>query len=322
MFYGGEKTRRDIFGSSVALAAAGLVASPTYAWAQGDDFSSEGQFKGRMTVPVSIAGGRPLRFMVDCAANSSVIAADLLAETPHVVAGDLMMHTLIGAEITPSVMVADFRSGGLAVARTRVAVGTREGLDGLDGLIGSELLADKRILLNFGTRPQMRIQHASGVGVGRRGRLGPATLLVAPTNRRFRDLVMIEALMGTAPARAVIDSGADISIINRAAAHAGRARPLTTLSGQTSANVQSPTGRSAVAELALLPALNFNGFGVYRLPVLVGDFHVFERWGLADRPTALLGVDVLSLFEMVAIDLHRREFSVQVGQRSSPITAL
>lgn len=322
MFYGGEKTRREVFGSSIALAATGLIAAPGHAWAQGEDFGSTDQFKGRMTVPVSIAGGRPLRFMVDCAANSSVIAADLLTQTPHVDAGDVTMHTLIGAEVTPSIVVSDLRSGGLAVARTRLAVGTREGLDGLDGLIGSELLNDKRILLNFGTRPQMRIQHASSMGVGRRGRLGPATLLVAPTNRRFRDLVMIEALVGAAPARAVIDSGADISIINRAAARTGRVQRLTTLSGQTNANVRSPTGRSVTAELALLPALNFNGFGVYRLPVLVGDFHVFERWGLSEQPAALLGVDVLSLFEMVAIDLHRREFSVQVGQRSSPITAL
>ncbi|MNR36428.1 hypothetical protein D3C85_1543450 [compost metagenome] len=100
-------------------------------------------------------------------------------------------------------------------------------------------------------------------------------------------------------------------MLNRAAAVAGRAN-LLTLSGSSTSRVQSPTGRTAPVDLMLLPALGFAGVTVSHLPVMVGDLHTFDIWGVANRPAMLLGVDILGLFTSVAIDLKRGEFALTV----------
>ena len=118
------------------------------------------------------------------------------------------------------------------------------------------------------------------------------------------------AFFGPGEGRAIIDSGASMTTINNAAARAAGVTPLATATGETVTSIQSPTGATTPARLGLLPSLNFADAHISRLPVLVGDFHTFDEWGLSDTPAGLLGLDVLSLFETVSIDLRRRELRV------------
>jgi len=62
----------------------------------------------------------------------------------------------------------------------------------------------------------------------------------------------------------------------------------------------------------MLDLLQFGDITLRNLPVLVGDFHVFDLWNLNDRPAMLLGVDVMKLFERVVVDLRRAELVLQV----------
>ena len=98
-----------------------------------------------------------------------------------------------------------------------------------------------------------------------------------------------------------------MTIINSALAVQANAQPLVLPDGSSLTRVLSPTGSGAVAQAMLLPELQLGGVQLTRIPVLVGDFHTFAIWGLADQPALLLGVDLLGLFQTVTIDLRRGE---------------
>ncbi|CAN5198508.1 hypothetical protein BH10PSE1_BH10PSE1_10520 [soil metagenome] len=290
---------------------AGMTAAalPLPALAQ-DPFNSRDLRRGRATVPVFLNDQGPFQFMVDTAANASVVADDLAQRLQLPSLGTIGMHTLVGREVVPSVRAARMRSGSLDAHEVRLAVGQRLAMGGLDGLLGCDLLADRKLILNFRGTDSARIARSSAPPQSfRSGDTNIPAVVIG--ERRFGNLLMVPALVGRTSATAIIDSGAEGTILNRAAAVAGRAVPLVPHDGQDIRRVQSPTGEFTMGHAMLLPAMTLAGLTISSLPVAVGDFHSFGVWGLADRPAMLVGLDVLGLFSAVHIDLKRRELSLQ-----------
>jgi len=254
----------------------------------------------------------PHRFAIDTAASASVIASDLVDPLELQRGGETDMHTVVGLERVSLVRAGSLRSGALAQVNARLAVGERRGLLGLDGLIGLDLLADHRIVLRFRGRQHANIarsrqDHDSFLGAVR-PRVQFAPLRAGSPIRLMTTGVTVRGQHATA----IIDSGAQVSLINPALARAAAARPLVLRSAGTANSIQSPTGRAAPAEPMVIDALHFDAVVLDRLAVLMGDFHIFRHLGFSDVPAMLLGVDVLSLFEQVAIDLKRGEIVMEV----------
>lgn len=294
------------------LLACWPLARSASAQASPPDYGSTGMDRGRVTVPVRINDGSVLSFAVDCAANSSVIASDLVAPLALPFGETLGMHTVVGREEVASVRANRLHSDAMNARNVRLAVGNRLAMDGLDGLLGADLLAGHRLVLNFKGRTKARIARSRSATRGFFDPIPPNSRLNATPLPRFGNLLSIGARIGSTSAIAIIDSGAGVSVLNRAAATAGHASLLTLTNGSSASRIQSPTGRTAPVDLMLLPSLGFAGVTIARLPVMVADLHTFDIWGVADRPAILLGVDILGLFESVAIDLKRGEFTLTV----------
>lgn len=276
------------------------------------EFASAGRRRGRVTAPVFIDGQGPYAFAIDTAANCSVVAEDLAESLGLRESERLMMHTLVGSEEVSAVTAPRISSGSLDRGPVRLALGKRAAIEGLDGLLGSDLLADRRLVLNFRGGGRAQIGRSRTNQRGFLDPVDPSTRLIAVADERFNGLLMVPSHVGSARAVAIVDSGATATILNRAAAEAGGARPWRLRTGERVSRIQSPSGRTAPAEVMILPAFRLAGSTVLNMPVLVGDFHTFALWGVADRPAVLLGVDVLGLFQSVTIDLRRREFSLRV----------
>jgi hypothetical protein len=309
-------TRRAIAGTGLGLWAGGAIAQvppqETPPAPSTPTFSADQLRRGQMTVAVRIDGRGPFTFAIDSAANASVIAEDLAVALGLPSAGDVAMHTLIAREVVGTVQAPRLTTGALDVARVRLALGSRAGLDGLDGLIGSDLLAGLRLELRFRGAQRMRVTRSHRTADRFLDARSASARLIPAAEQRFGGLMAIAAHAGQARAVAILDTGAQISIANSALATAARAAPITLRDGGDRARVQSPTGRSADARPMLLSGLRFGGLTIGRMPLLVGDFHTFGLWGLADRPALLMGVDIFGMFESVAIDLKRGEVLFQV----------
>ena len=294
-----------------ALAAPGLVRAQE---AQIDEFRADQTTDRvhRSTVPVFINGEGPFRFAVDTAASASVVASDLVDRLNIAPAGELDMHTVIGLERVRAVRARTLSSGALSVGEARMAVGTRPGLIGLDGLLGLDLLADQRLVMRF------RGQGRSSIN---RSRPDPDQFLgVVRPRVRFQpphgggaDLMVLNALVRGQPVQAIVDTGAQVTLINPALAQAAGARPFQTRAASSGTMlVQSPTGRAALAQAMVVSAVHFDELVLDRLAVLMGDFHIFRLLGLENTPAMLMGVDVLGVFERVVIDLKRGEIIMDV----------
>ncbi|GLS00541.1 hypothetical protein GCM10007859_05480 [Brevundimonas denitrificans] len=301
----GEMTRR-------AAALAGLLTAalgrPAPARAQEAlAFATSSQQRGLLTVPVMIHDQGPYAFAIDSAANASVIAQDLAVSLGLADAGEVTMHTVVAQEQAPTVRAARLRTGALDVRDARLVVAGRANMDGLDGLLGTDLLAGLRLVLNFRGRTRVNVT------LPRRGReraldgLNLDARARAAGRQRFNGLLLIDAIARATPCKVIVDTGAKMTIINSALAVHANAQPLILPDGSSLSRVLSPTGSGALTQAMLLPELQLGGVQLTRIPVLVGDLHTFAVWGLADEPAMLLGVDLLGLFQTVTIDLRRGE---------------
>lgn len=300
-------TRRILIATAASLAAYPL---PALAWQE--SFDSEALHRGRATVSVFLNGEGPFNFMVDTAANASVISSDVAERLQLESLGEIGMHTLVAREVVPAVRVSRMESGTLDARNVTLAVGQRTAMAGLDGMLGCDLLVDRKLILNFRGTQRVRIARSSSPPRGFLDRRSSGIPLVVAGERLMGSLLMIPARIGLASTVAIIDSGADGTILNPAAAEAGRATLLVPGDGQIIRRVQSPTGEVTTGRAMLLPSLNFAGITISDLAVAVGDFHSFRVWGLADQPAMLIGLDVLRLFNSVHIDLQRSELSLYV----------
>ena len=295
----------------------GAMAAPGLALAQEtqiDEFRADQTTDRvhRSTVPVFINGQGPLRFAVDTAASASVVADDVVERLGIAPAGTRSSPITVCMSSSPAVRARTLSSGSLSVGEARMAVGSRPGLIGLDGLLGLDLLAEQRLVLRF------RGQGRSSIN---RSRPDPDSFLGAVRPRvRFQppqgggaELMVVNALVRGQAVQAVVDTGAQVTLINPALAAAAGARPFHSRAASTgNALVQSPTGRAALAQAMVVSAVHFDELVLDRLAVLMGDFHIFRLLGLADVPAMLMGVDVLGVFERVVIDLKRGEIIMDV----------
>lgn len=299
----GELTRRTMALSG--LMTAGFA--PAVRAQDAPAFATSTERRGLLTVPVRINDQGPYAFAIDSAANASVIARDLAARLALADAGVVTMHTVVAEEQAPTVLAAGLRTGALNVRDARLVVADRQAMGGLDGLLGTDLLAGLRLVLNF--RRRTRVDITRPRRHSERGRNGLWLDGRAPMRgeQRFDGLLLIDAMARGVRCKCIVDTGAGTSIINTALALRAQARPLALPDGARVSQVLSPTGSGAPGEAMMLPELQLGVLRVSRIPVLAGDFHTFAIWGLADRPAMLLGVDVLGLFNTVTIDLLRGE---------------
>ena len=307
-------TRRAMTGAVLGLAAAPVAAQDPADAPRviPEGFSSEALHRGWLTAPVRINGSGPYAFAIDSAANASVIAADLVEPLSLRREADISIHTLIARETVRTVRAERLQTGALDIRRPNLAVASRLAMGGLDGLIGVDLLGKLRLDLAFRGSRRIRVSRSRRTAGGYLDGPRPTAAMVVAADQRFGGLLMIDTRLGGESALAIIDTGARVSIANSAMARAAGAVPVVLGEGAVNNRLVSPTGLSADATLMMIPNLQFAGLTLIRVPMLVGDFHTFNLWGLADRPAFLMGCDVLGQFESVAIDLGRGEVLFEV----------
>lgn len=310
---------------SVAAAIA-IFAASSRAWAQGPPPAATGSRLApdlpqartvletafdearRLSVPVFVNGRGPFQFVVDTGSNRSVLADEVADACGLQPVGVEAVHGILGAEPATMVHVSRLRVGGLVSADLRLPKSPRSRV-GADGILGLDMLRDRRILLNF-QRQTFEIEQ-SGVGmirgIGANSRLGaPGQGIAVPARFRSGQLVIIDARAASRPVTAFLDSGSQVTVGNRALRAEALAAQPDLADRMIHSSLMSATGQRAPAEFGPLPGLEIGGIRIPMPLAAYGDLHIFDLWELQDRPTVLIGVDVLRRFEQVAFDFARK----------------
>lgn len=263
----------------------------------------------RLTVPVSINGQGPFQFVVDTGADRSVLTPGLVERLALPAGPDVIVHGVSGSIQSPTARVAVLRAGEARLNDGVLPVLPYDRV-GADGLLGVDILEGRNVIMDF-RRKQLEVR-----------RSGPVSDLTFRTSRevavhaddRFGRLTLADSRIAGARALAFIDSGGGISIGNMALARAIASRRRRSSDLVQQARLLTAGGEMRLGEFRVLPSIQMGDLRITNIPMAFADLHIFDVWGLNDRPAALLGVDVLRLFARVELDFGVGRVLFRLGQ--------
>ncbi|MGI9375839.1 MAG: retropepsin-like aspartic protease [Tsuneonella suprasediminis] len=247
----------------------------------------------RMTVPVTIEGFGPFRFMVDTGAQATVVTPEL---RDRLQLRSLGVATVIGMASIRQVELVQL--DGLEFAE-RVFDALRTPLlenrhIGADGIIGLDSLQDLRVLLDF-RDDTIAVDDANALG----GNSG-YEIVVRARNKLGR-MIITNAVVDGVRTALIVDTGAQWSIGNAALQSRLRTR------GQTDVTANDVNGASIAGKLSLAHNVVIDRMQLHSMPIAFADAPAFAALGYGDKPALILGMESLRLFDRVAIDFAQRK---------------
>jgi predicted aspartyl protease len=262
----------------------------------GDALEAE-QLKKRMFVDVKVNGIGPHRFLVDSGADRSVVSDGLAARLNLPAGVSVRLQGMAGAVSVGTVEVAMLTIGKSEIGPINAPALSARHL-GADGLIGIDALADQRLLLDFDKRT-ITVQDS------RTPFAANGQEIVVTARRRKGQLIITQASIGDRAVSAVIDTGSEVTLGNRAL----RERLYGTRRPENMFDIEllSVTGQVLKAEAMVLNNVRIGGLILNNVVVAFADAPPFALFGLRTQPAIFLGSDLLSSFRRVALDFGNRK---------------
>ena len=258
---------------------------------------------GRIWAPVLINGRGPYRLVLDTGATHSAIipaVADSLG-IPLAQAATVRVTGVTGSAVVPTVPIDRMEVGDLAVDSTTLP-NVADVFGGELGVLGTEGLSDKRILIDFG-RDRVVISRSRGP----LDRGGDFTTLPL---RQLRDhLLALDVQVGGIHAKAVIDTGAQVSIGNTALRAALERHGRKEVRKEEIEGVTLDVAHGDMMQAPPIQVGNLRFTGMY---ITYADMYIFDRWHLLRDPTLVLGMDVLGTVDVLVIDYRLRELQIRL----------
>jgi len=258
-----------------------------------------------MIAPVNINEKGPFRFIIDTGANTSCVSQDLASRLVLAPGPPKRVHTVVGARERPSVMIDRLQIGDRSRRRiTAPAIPLR----GIDGILGIDWLKGQRL--------EMRFRDKSLNITSSRADDATADTVIVPARRRMGQLTIIDADLGDQPISAIIDSGAQTTLCNTPLRNlvVQKERRRGQIETHLKVGLETIAGEAFSGELMYLPFLRLGGLRLGNVQVIHANMHVFALWGLQKTPAMLIGMDLLTQFNMVALDFGRSQVRFDVLQ--------
>ena len=281
---------------AAGLAMAGLVVTSTGApaptWVDVPGVATEPY--QRMTVPVTIQGMGPYRFLIDTGAQATVLSRDI---ADRLKLTDRRPATLVG--IASSMKVETAAVDGIELGRHRFNVPMAPLVDvanmgGADGVIGLDSLQDQRVLIDF-KHKTIHVADARELGGNRDYEI------IVRAKHKLGQLIITEARVDGVKVAVILDTGAQGSTGNPALLQRLKRHGLAGEATLTDINGQVLTGPLHIAN-----DLRIDRVELHNLPILFAPSPTFDQLGLTDQPALILGMEQLRLFNRVAIDFASR----------------
>jgi len=264
----------------------------------------------RMVTSTTLNGWSGYQFVIDTGAGRTAIAEDIAVALDLPAGPPVLVHGVTSAEVARTVRVGRLNFGGRRFHDIFAPVFPRP-LLGADGLLGLDVLSRFELSFNMSRRTVRLVPSGSDVVTISQTFVTPSRLTrEAGRGRRGRygQLILINTLVAGIPVAAFVDSGAQYSIGNLALL---RALIPTPERGVRRAPVQifGVTGQTLMAEPGTVRQLEIGRQRMGPTPLLFADLHAFSALDLIERPSLLIGADVLYRFRHISLDFGRSRMS-------------
>jgi predicted aspartyl protease len=261
----------------------------------------------RMTVPITIDGRGPFRFIVDTGAERTIISSELASRLALSASRSVTLASVADVRQVPTVIIPRMDVGRRSFTALQ-APALLEDHIGADGMLGVDSLRNQRVVFDF-ERREMRLSR-SVVEDDR----WPADTIVVTASTRLGRMVLADATVDGERVRAIVDTGSEITVGNEALRRrlVGRGR----IDPNLSMEITSVTGARAQLNYTITRRLRIGPARINNLPIAFGGLELFRQLGLEQRPAILLGMDALRLFQRVSIDFGARRLRLVPGPTS------
>lgn len=263
-----------------------------------------GEADERMTLPVTISGAGPYRFVVDTGAQRTVISRELAGALQLRPGRAVQMTTMTGSSRAATVIIPLITVGAFGGVRIEAPALDAAHL-GAPGLLGIDTLQDRALSIDFDAQ-RMTVLPATRRKYRERAR--PDEIVVRAKSM-FGQLVVTDAYYGNIRVQVILDTGTPITLGNLALKRRVRHGAMK------SVGLMSVTGETMQADYTQIDTVKLGGIGFDNLPIAFAEAAPFARFGLERKPALLLGMDALRLFRRVYIDFPNRELRLALPRR-------
>ena len=266
----------------------------------------------RMTLPVEIGKGGPYPFIIDTGSHRSIVATELAQRLSLVELPPVEIVSMAGRETVAAVHLDRIQFGSQVISDMPVLSIAHDALGGA-GLIGLDGLKNKRVTLDFKKR-----QLAIGKSVPANFSNYDRNTIVVQAKSKLGQLILVNSRIDGRKVNIILDTGAEISVGNMALFRSLKQQKL--VMPPTKVVIKSVTGQSIDAQFAVVRRIEIDSVNLSNVPMVFLDAAPFQELGLADRPSMLLGMRMLRMFDRVAIDFGNRHVDFQLPQGSRDLS--
>lgn len=258
---------------------------------------------GRVMAPVFINDVGPFAFLVDTGASSSVIgprvAARLkLSPTPD---RTKLLRGITGSERVPTVSVDSLTAGQIALTSREFPMVEPRVFADADGIFGVDAFSRGCLFVNFAEK-RVSILETRCPRVSEQWEVMRAQM-------RFGGLAVVPARIGRVKVHAIVDTGAERSLGNRALLLAAGLEKKTR-DPDSATVVTAATSQRVPGNLIRTPTFRMGTVAITNMHVVFGDFEVFQMWEVGEEPAVVLGMDVLGTTSAMMLDFTRKELAI------------
>lgn len=249
----------------------------------------------RVTVPVTIKGQGPFRFMVDTGAQATVVSSELADRLGLTNRGAAVLVGMASKAAVETAEIPQFTLGSREFLIRSAPIVEGGNLGGADGILGLDSLQNQRVLIDF-HKQQIYVADAKQLG-GDRG-----YEIIVKARRKLGQLIITGARLNGIDTDVIVDTGSQGSVGNSALLE--RLRQAQRIGNNTMTDVN---GRELTAMVKVGRKLEIGNMTLSGIPIMFADAPAFESLGLDDSPALILGINELKMFRRVAIDFTRQQ---------------
>ena len=287
-------------------------APPIDSTTQAEEIKFKDDANDRMTVPVTLSGQGPFRFLVDTGADRTALSHEVADKLQLTRGKGAKMHSVSGMEMVATAAVPSLQVTSQSIRVPNAALLNGQHM-GADGILGVDSLASQRIMFNFKTNTMSvvpSIQRLQSIDKD------PDTIVVTARKRNGR-LILTNARAQGNHVSIVLDTGTDVSIGNEALKKRllrPGSRPPERL-GEI--QLRSVTGDILVGEAMMVRHLRIGSAVLNNLVVVFTNAHTFTQLKLDEAPALLLGMNAMRAFDRVSIDFAKKKLRLIPPEHSA-----
>lgn len=242
----------------------------------------------RLTIPVTIEGNGPYRFMVDTGSQATVVSRTISEQLQLPPLGKATLVAMGSRREVELVELSGLEFAGRLFDNLQAPLLEAHNV-GADGILGLDSLQDMRVLIDF-SQDRLMVADAETLG-GNRG-----YEIVVRARRRLGQMIITDARIDGVKTAVIIDTGAQNTVGNMALRNKLRAR------GEMLVQSTDVNGVEVLGNLGYARTMTIDGIELTGVPITFSDSPAFAALDLNGRPTVIMGMRNLQNFERIAID--------------------